>query len=96
MEVITIESKAFEQINKKLEEIYIELKQINSPKEQLANDWLSAKEVEELLGVCQKTRINYQNAGILKPTRIKRRVYYKLEDVKNLISNQNELPIRLK
>ncbi len=96
MEVITIESEAFEQINKKLEEIYIELKQINSPKEQLANEWVSAKEVEELLGVCQKTRINYQNAGILNPTRIKRRVYYKLEDVKNMISNKNELPIRLK
>lgn len=85
MEVITIDSKAYKELNEKLDEIYLELKRINSPKEQLYNEWLSAAEVEKLLGVCQKTRVNYQNSGLLKPKRIKRRVYYRLEEVQELL-----------
>ena len=95
MEVITIESDAYRSLQKKLDAIYLELKKINSPKEQLQNEWLSTTEVEQFLRVCQKTRINYQNAGLLTPQRIKRRAYYKLEEVKALLAKKETTTIRL-
>ena len=88
MEVITIDSKAYSELSDKLDEIYLELKRINSPKEQLYNEWLSTNEVEKLLGICQKTRVNYQNDGLLNPTRIQRRVYYRLEEVPGLLGKR--------
>jgi excisionase family DNA binding protein len=60
-------------------EIIMELK--NNRK----NDLFTRKELAKYLRVTQQTIINWSANGILKPTYIGNRVYYKSEEVDNLL-----------
>ena len=60
-------------------EIIMELK--NNRK----NDLFTRKELAKYLRVTQQTIINWSANGILKPTYVGNRVYYKSEEVDNLL-----------
>lgn len=45
---------------------------------------MTAEETCEYLGVSRKTLSNWNNAAYLVPTKIGGRVYYKLDDIKNV------------
>ncbi len=84
MDVITIESQAFKEIQENLKEIREEL---NKAKQQNIEDtWLSSKQVQKILGVSQKTWQTYRDKKIIKFTQIGQKIYVRsswLEDFMN-------------
>lgn len=50
----------------------------------------TAKELGELLGVGRTTIWRYQKEGLLKPIRVKRKVYYAEKDIEQLINDSRE------
>lgn len=63
MDVITIESRAFKEIQENLKEIREEL---NKAKQQNIEDtWLSSKQVQKILGVSQKTWQTYRDKKLI-------------------------------
>lgn len=61
-------------------EIILELKNNRN------NDLFTRKELAKYLKVSQQTIINWSATGILKPTYIGSRVYYKADEVNNLLN----------
>ena len=54
------------------------------------DEFLTRKEVSELLGVSLVTLHKWDKKGILKPSRIGRRVRYLKSDVLNSLNKENE------
>lgn len=74
-------------IEEKVKELFKE----NQPKEEVAKDeFLTRKEVSELLGVSLVTLHKWDKKGILKPSRIGRRVRYLKSDILNSLNKENE------
>jgi hypothetical protein len=85
MEVITIDSELFSRIQKRLDKIERILEEINDPVKREANEWLSAKDVEQFLKISERTRYSYQSEGKLRPVKIKGFNYYHISQVRSLL-----------
>lgn len=85
MKVITIDSDLFKKIQKRLDNIERILEEINDPVKREANEWLSAKDVEQYLKISERTRYSYQAEGKLRPVKIKGFNYYHISQVRSLL-----------
>lgn len=79
MEVITIESEAFQEILRNLEEI----KGAFSKKQKLAlgEQWLTNQEVAKILNVSKRTLQNYRDEGIISFSQVGSKIYYNVADI---------------
>lgn len=76
MDVITIESRAFKEIQENLKEIREEL---NKAKQQNIEDtWLSSKQVQKILGVSQKTWQTYRDKKLIPYSQIGHKIYVRV------------------
>lgn len=73
MEVITIESQAFKEIQGHLKEIREELDKTKH--QSLEDTWLKSKQVQKILGVSQKTWQTYRDKKLIKFTQIGQKIY---------------------
>ncbi len=82
MEVITMQSEAYQNLIGKIEEINARLAQKEKqPKEQ----WLDNKELMDLLKISKRTAQHYRDTGIISFSQVGNKIYYKLSDVEELM-----------
>jgi hypothetical protein len=86
MNVITIESDAFEKIMerlKALEEKFTDLNfKANTP---LSEKWLDNQEVTQLLNISKRTLQHYRDERKIAFTQIGNKIYYKASDIERLL-----------
>lgn len=86
MEVITIESEAFKQLIKSVEELKTivseNFKQSSSQGNLNMKSWLNRKEACQMLRVSERTLQTYRKTGVIPFSRIQGKIYYKAEDIK--------------
>ena len=80
MEVITIESSAFQEIISNLQEIKA-LHQKKSAPGPLSENWLDIPETCELLKVSKRTLQAYRDEGILPFSQIGGKIYFRASDI---------------
>jgi excisionase family DNA binding protein len=81
MEVVVIESKAFNEIIKKIDEIEIKVEKAVS-KTLNKEEWLDVSEVCDVLKVSKRTLQNYRDTGILGFSKYGGKVYFKAKEIK--------------
>lgn len=82
MEVVTIQSEAFQEIIAKIEAINNKLSQKEKqPKEQ----WLDNKELMDLLKISKRTAQHYRDSGLISFSQVGNKIYYKLTDIEELM-----------
>lgn len=78
MNVITIQSEAFNEIVGKIEQINKRLtEKEKEPKEQ----WLDNQELMQLLKISKRTAQHYRDSGLISFSQVGNKIYYKLSDV---------------
>ncbi len=82
MQVITIESQAFEQIIKKLDDIHGKL---SGQHKTSAETWLDNPGFINLLKISKRTAQSYRDQGIISFSQVGNKIYYKLSDVEELL-----------
>ncbi len=82
MQVITIESEAFEHIIKKLDDIQGTLAERNKePKEK----WLDNQEFMQLLKISKRTAQHYRDSGMISFSQPGNKIYYRLSDIEEML-----------
>ena len=89
MEVITIESQAFQLLLEKIDALHAEVQRMKNPADQFATEWIDGDEVMKMLNISRRTLCNYGSQGILNPSRIGKRKFYNVSDVKRML-NENK------
>ena len=82
MEVITIQSEAFQEIVKKLEEINTRL---NAKDKESKDKWLDNRELMQLLKISKRTAQHYRDSGLISFSQVGSKIYYRLIDVEELL-----------
>ena len=80
MEVITIESEAFNKIATQIEEIRSSIERQEKQKP-FSDPWLDNDEVCQLLKISKRTLQSYRDEGDLSFSQIGAKIYYKASDV---------------
>ena len=81
MEVLTIQSEAFQELVGKLDAINYRLNQKEKePKEQ----WLDNQEFMQMMKVSKRTAQHFRDTGVISFSQIGSKIYYKLSDVEEL------------
>jgi excisionase family DNA binding protein len=80
MNVITIESEAFQQIVKRLEAINEKLNKEKGTTP-LSDVWMDNQDVCELLHISKRTLQHYRDSGKLPFSQIGAKIYYKASDI---------------
>jgi len=84
MEVITIESQAFQLLLEKIDALHAEVQRMKNPVDQFATEWIDGDEVMKMLNISRRTLCNYGSQGLLNPSRIGKRKFYNVQDVKRM------------
>ncbi|MFA6923838.1 MAG: helix-turn-helix domain-containing protein [Bacteroidales bacterium] len=86
MEVITIQSEAFQQIISKIESIGNEfVKQKRT--QPLSDIWLDVQEACQLLKISKRTLQSYRDNGVLPFSQIAGKIYFKATDIEKHLQN---------
>lgn len=82
MEVITIQSEAFQELVKKMDEIQTKLTaKEKEPKE----IWLDNQEFIQLLKISKRTAQHYRDTGMISFSQVGSKIYYRMNDVEDLL-----------
>lgn len=82
MEVITIQSEAFQELVKKMDEIKTKLTaKEKEPKE----IWLDNQEFIQLLKISKRTAQHYRDTGMISFSQVGSKIYYRMNDVEELL-----------
>jgi lactate dehydrogenase-like 2-hydroxyacid dehydrogenase len=95
MNVITLQSEAYQNLIQTIHELHGNLQRRYDEIDQLAKAkkiWVNNEEASELLKVSKRTMQNYRDKGILGYAQIGKQVYYKLEDIENLLKKHYHKP----
>jgi len=82
MEVITLQSEAFHEIMKKMEDIQ---KQLKAKEKEPKDIWIDNDELAKMLKVTKRTIQNYRDNGIISFSQIGSKLYYRLSDVEDML-----------
>ena len=80
MQVITIQSEAFQEIVTKLDKIMTKMTEEKS-KQPLSEVWLDNQQVCELLKISVRTLQTYRDEGVLTFSQIGSKIYYRASDI---------------
>jgi excisionase family DNA binding protein len=86
MQVITIESQAFQKIVDQLEAIQQKLNKEKSTTP-LSDIWMDNQDVCELLHVSKRTLQHYRDSGKIPFSQIGAKIYYKASDIDEFLNN---------
>ena len=82
MEVITIQSEAFQELVKKMDEIQTKLTaKEKEPKE----IWLDNQEFIQLIKISKRTAQHYRDTGMISFSQVGSKIYYRMNDVEELL-----------
>lgn len=83
MEVILIESKAFQELLKQLEEIKASVAHLKSA--EANDDWIDNDAFIKLLKISRRTAQSYRNSNLIGFSQINNKIYYRSSDVQQLL-----------
>lgn len=94
MEITVLDIQTLKALHREIKEVTQLMEEITSPYKALqqSNKWLDQQEACQLLNISKRTLQTYRAKGILAATRINRKNYFKLADVKKLM--QTEKPLK--
>ena len=72
-------------IRSQMEKLQSDFESFKNPVGEFTSKWVDTYDVMQMLRVSRRTMDNYIKAGKLKPTRIRKRNYFAIEDVKKLM-----------
>jgi 3-methyladenine DNA glycosylase Tag len=84
MNVVTLQSEAFQEIVKKLEEIH---KRLDSKEKEPKEKWLDNQEFLQLLKISKRTAQHYRDSGMISFSQVGAKIYYRLADVEELLKS---------
>ncbi|MEY3500508.1 MAG: hypothetical protein RL308_2177 [Bacteroidota bacterium] len=86
MNVITMESEAFQKLVEKLDAISIRL---NNHKETtpLSDVWMDNQDVCELLHISKRTLQHYRDSGKIPFSQVGAKIYYKAKDIDDFLQS---------
>lgn len=88
MEIICIDKKTFDEFRIRFCELEIRLARLcRSGKDMGLKNWMDNQDVCDVLHISKKTLQVYRDKGLLPFTRIKHKMFYKPEDVQNLLES---------
>lgn len=82
MNVITIQSEAFNEIVGKIEQIN---KRLSEKEKEPKEKWLDNQELMQLLKISKRTAQHYRDSGLISFSQVGNKIYYKLSDVEELL-----------
>lgn len=88
MEVITFESEAYKALMSKIEELHQVIIRNQNPVDQFSHEWVDSNDVMKMLGISRRTLCNYVRQGKLKSSRIGKRNFFKVNEVKEMMNQQ--------
>jgi hypothetical protein len=68
-----------------MEKMQADIESLKNPVGEFTSKWVDTYDVMQMLRVSRRTMDNYIKAGKLMPTRIRKRNYFAIEDVKGLM-----------
>jgi len=68
-----------------MEKMQADIESLKNPVGEFTSKWVDTYDVMQMLRVSRRTMDNYIKAGKLTPTRIRKRNYFAIEDVKRLM-----------
>jgi excisionase family DNA binding protein len=83
--LLIVDAKDIEQIKTGIDTLNEMVQQLLSDRLENSDTYLTSEEASKLLKITKHTLYQWRNAGILKCSRIGRRVYFKNKDVQDLI-----------
>ena len=83
MEVLTIESSAFQDLVKKLEAMHFHITSLGLVP---YNKWLDNQEFMALLKISKRTAQHYRDSGLISFSQVGAKIYYRLEDIEQLLN----------
>lgn len=83
MEVVTIQSEAFNQIVEKIEAVQ---KRLDAKEKQPKEIWLDNQELMQTLKISKRTAQHYRDSGIISFSQVGNKIYYRLSDVEALLN----------
>jgi len=86
MQVITIESQAFQKLLDQLEAIHLKLDKEKSTTP-LSDIWMDNQDVCELLHISKRTLQHYRDSDKLPFSQIGAKIYYKASDIDAFLNN---------
>lgn len=72
-------------IRTQMEKMQADIESLKNPVGEFTSKWVDTYDVMQMLRVSRRTMDNYIKAGKLKPTRIRKRNYFAIDDVKRLM-----------
>lgn len=82
MEVITLQSQAFNEIVGKIEQIN---KRLSEKEKEPQEKWLDNQELMQLLKISKRTAQHYRDSGLISFSQVGNKIYYKMADVEELL-----------
>ena len=82
MEVIPLQSQAFNEIVGKIEQIN---KRLSEKEKEPQEKWLDNQELMQLLKISKRTAQHYRDSGLISFSQVGNKIYYKLSDVEELL-----------
>ena len=87
MTILNIEERAFEMMMSRFESFAQRVEQIcKNNGDKSLNKWLDNQDVCEILNISKRTLQTYRDNGILGYTQIGHKIYYRPEDIMNLLN----------
>lgn len=83
MEVVTMQSEAYQEIVNKLDEISTRL---NAKEKEPKEKWLDNQELLLLLKISKRTAQHYRDSGLISFSQVGNKIYYRLSDVEILLA----------
>jgi len=81
MELITFESKTFQELVKKIDNIAAYVTNCEKPSEQQTDAWLDSNEVADLLKISTRTLQRLRKDNLISYTMLRGKCLYKLSDI---------------
>ena len=82
MDVITIQSEAFQELKSSLESIN---NRLNGKEKEPKEKWLDNQEFMQLMKISKRTSQSYRDNGIISFSQVGAKIYFKLSDVEELL-----------
>ena len=82
MNVITIQSEAFEQLKSMLDAIN---NRLTAKEKEPKEIWLDNQEMMQMLKISKRTAQHYRDSGMISFSQVGNKIYYKLSDVEELL-----------
>jgi len=93
MEVLTIQSEAFQQLFNRLDKMESYFKNV-AKQQPLTEQWFDIAQTCRILNVCKKTLQNYRNRGDVSYTKFGNKIYFSSASIEEHLKNHSRKAFR--